>query len=87
MKETVRALETGALAEIAILAFVIAFVAICAYAFMLTKTERTAAKHMPLDDAMPAPGASPEAEPVGASGALAAGDGAATASDDLLLTL
>lgn len=74
MKETVRALETGALAEIAIIAFVVAFVAVCAYAFMLSKKERTDAKNMPLDDAMPAP---PEAS----------GDGAATSSDDLLLTL
>lgn len=78
MKETVRALETGALAEIAIVAFVIAFVAVCAYAFMLSKQERTDAKHMPLDDAAPAPSA-PEALD-GASG-----DGAA--SGDLLPTL
>ncbi|MEM1054830.1 MAG: hypothetical protein AAGI52_04840 [Bacteroidota bacterium] len=72
MKETVRALETGAMAEIAIVAFVIAFVAVCAYAFTLSKRQRTDAKNLPLEDAMPAPSSS--------------GDGAAPSSDDLLLT-
>ncbi|OZC02440.1 cbb3-type cytochrome oxidase subunit 3 [Rubricoccus marinus] len=62
MKETVRALETGALAEIAVIAFMVAFVAVCAYAFLLSKKQREDLKNMPLDDAMPAPDA-PDAHP------------------------
>ena len=73
MKETVRALETGALAEVAIVAFVVAFLAICAYAFLMTRAQRERAKHLPLDDAMPA------------SPTTTGGDGAATSPDDLIL--
>lgn len=51
MNETVRALETGAFAEIGLLAFVVAFVLMLAYAFTLSKEKRDAAKHLPLDDA------------------------------------
>ena len=47
-KETVRALQTGALAEIAVVAFVVAFVLVVAYAFTLSKERRDAAKNLPL---------------------------------------
>ena len=50
-KETVRALETGALAEIAVVAFVVAFVLVVAYALTMSKRDREALKHQPLDDA------------------------------------
>ena len=63
MKETVRALQTGAMAEIAVVAFVVAFVLVCAYAFTLSKRAREHAKNLPLDDAAPAP---PEASGDGA---------------------
>lgn len=72
-KETVRALETGALAEIAVVAFMVAFVSIVVYAFTLSKRRREDAKNLPLDDAMPA------------DEALSRGDGAPT--DAPLLTL
>ncbi len=49
-KETVRALQTGALAEIAVVAFVLAFVLVVAYAFSLSKRTRTEIKNLPLDD-------------------------------------
>ena len=72
-KGTVRALETGALAEIAVVAFMVAFVSIVVYAFTLSKRRREDAKNLPLDDAMPA------------DEALSRGDGAPT--DAPLLTL
>ena len=78
MKETVRALETGALAEVALVAFTVAFVAIVAYAFTLSRARREAAKNLPLEDALPAPGgAPPEASGDGAPKGPG-GDGAAT---------
>ena len=49
-KETVRALQTGALGEIALVAFVIAFLGVVAYTFSLTKRQRDDAKHLPLED-------------------------------------
>lgn len=52
-KETVRALQTGALAEVAVLAFVVAFLLIVVYAFTLPRRQREALKRQPLDDAMP----------------------------------
>ena len=73
MRETVRALETGALAEIAVLAFFVAFVAIVVYAFTLSKRTRDQAKNLPFDDAMTA------------DEARSLGDGAAT--DPPILTL
>ena len=45
MKEAIRALETGPLAEIGVVAFAIAFVLV-----VLSKNERDRAKHLPLDD-------------------------------------
>lgn len=50
MKEAIRALETGALAELGLLAFVVAFVLVVVYTFTRPKGERDAAKHLPLDD-------------------------------------
>ncbi len=50
MKEAVRALETGHLAEVGVIAFTIAFLLIVIYAFTLSKGERERAKNMPLDD-------------------------------------
>ena len=50
-KETIRALQTGAAAEIAVVAFVIAFVCVVAYAFTLSKGTRETIKRLPLDDA------------------------------------
>lgn len=49
-KETVRALQTGAMAEIAVVAFVVAFVLVVAYAFTLKKSTREEIKRLPLDD-------------------------------------
>ena len=51
-KETVRALQTGALAEIAVVAFVVAFVLVVVYAFTLSKRTREQIKRQPLDDAI-----------------------------------
>jgi hypothetical protein len=50
-KDAVRALETGSLAEIATVAFFIAFVFILLYAFTLPREDCDDALHMPLDDA------------------------------------
>ncbi len=50
-KESIRALQTGALAEVAVVAFVVAFVLVVAYALMLPKRTRTELKNLPLDDA------------------------------------
>lgn len=50
-KETVRALQTGALAEVAVVAFVLAFLFVIAYAFSMSKGTREHIKRQPLDDA------------------------------------
>ncbi|MEM8556250.1 MAG: hypothetical protein AAGG50_00240 [Bacteroidota bacterium] len=51
MKEAVRALEVGALSEIGLIAFVLAFVCACAIAFFaFSKGERETYKSLPLDD-------------------------------------
>ncbi|MDX1420250.1 MAG: hypothetical protein R3181_09815 [Rubricoccaceae bacterium] len=50
MKDAIRALETGALAELGLLAFVLAFVLVVAYTVTRPKGEREAAKHLPFDD-------------------------------------
>ena len=57
MKEAVRALETGALAEIGLIAFLVAFAAIVIYAFTLSKSSRDQLKDLPLEDL-------PEAHPI-----------------------
>ncbi|HHP7239232.1 hypothetical protein [Longibacter sp.] len=50
-KDAVRALETGALSEVGLLAFFIAFVLIVIYALTLPKRDCESALNMPLDDA------------------------------------
>jgi cbb3-type cytochrome oxidase subunit 3 len=50
MREVVRALETGPIAEIGVIAFFVAFILIVLYAFLLPKKKRDDAKNMPLDD-------------------------------------
>lgn len=50
-KETIRALQTGALGEIAVVAFVVAFVLVVGYALTMSKRTRTEIKNLPLDDA------------------------------------
>ena len=50
-KETVRALQTGAFAEVAVVAFVVAFLCVVAYAFTMSKRTREEIKRQPLDDA------------------------------------
>lgn len=50
MREVVRALDTGPLAEIGLIAFVLAFILIIVYAFLLPKRKRDDAKNLPLDD-------------------------------------
>ncbi|MEM1094940.1 MAG: cbb3-type cytochrome c oxidase subunit 3 [Bacteroidota bacterium] len=52
-KALLRSLETGALAEIGIVAFVVAFLLMVAWAFRLKPNERHHAKHQPLNDAEP----------------------------------
>ena len=51
MKDVVRALETGGLAEIGLIAFVVAFVLMVAYALTLSKDRREEAKLLPFDEA------------------------------------
>lgn len=74
-KETVRALQTGAMAEIAVIAFFVAFVLVVVYAFTLSKRQRDRAKNLPLDDA-------PEVYADGTpAGDVHAGDGAPAPPD------
>ena len=47
------AIETGVMAQVGLLSFVIAFVAILIYAFTLRKSDRTDAKNLPLSDGSP----------------------------------
>ena len=54
-RDTVQALETGALAEIGVIAFFVAFLLIVAYAFTLSKKKREEFKNLPLEDELPAP--------------------------------
>lgn len=61
-KETVRALQTGALAEVAVVAFVVAFVLVVAYAFTMSKATREEMKNQPLDS-LPRVDAGDDAEP------------------------
>lgn len=50
MKDVVRALETGQLGVVSLLAFVLAFVLILIWVFTLSKRKRDEAKQLPLDD-------------------------------------
>jgi cbb3-type cytochrome oxidase subunit 3 len=66
MKEVVRAMETGILAQIGLIAFFVAFLLIVIYAFTLSKRKRVYNKNIPLDDApevSPRPGPAPPAPP------------------------
>ncbi|MEP0548827.1 MAG: cbb3-type cytochrome c oxidase subunit 3 [Rhodothermales bacterium] len=58
MKEVVRAMETGILAQIGLIAFLVAFVLMVIYAFTLSKRKREYDKNLPLDDAPELPRAS-----------------------------
>lgn len=49
-KDVLRALETGMLAEIGLLAFVLAFGLVLLYTFTRPRRFRQAAKQMPLND-------------------------------------
>lgn len=59
MKELVRALETGSLAQVGLIAFVVAFVLVVAYAVTRTQGEREDAKNLPLEDDEYVPGPPP----------------------------
>ena len=50
MKEVVRAIESGILPEIGLIAFIVAFVLVVIWTMTLKKSHREAAKQMPLDD-------------------------------------
>lgn len=50
MKEVVRALETGAIAQVGLIAFVVAFVLVVVWTFTLSRTFRDDAKNLPLQE-------------------------------------
>ena len=50
MKEVARAMESGILPEIGLIAFLVAFVLVVIWAMTMKKSQREAAKQMPLDD-------------------------------------
>jgi cbb3-type cytochrome oxidase subunit 3 len=50
MKAAVRALETGVLGQIGLVAFFLAFCLIVVYAFTLSRRMRSDAKQIPLND-------------------------------------
>ena len=63
-KEAVRALDTGALPQIGLVAFVVAFVCVVVYAFTLSAARRRTLATLPFDDGVPADlPASPAAHP------------------------
>ncbi len=51
IRDLVSSIDTGVLSTVGLLAFMIAFAAILAYVFTLRRSDRDAAKRMPLDDA------------------------------------
>jgi hypothetical protein len=53
MKETIRALETGVFAELALFSFLLAFALILVWTLALPARARDAAKQLPLRDAEP----------------------------------
>ena len=55
MKEVVRAMDTGLLAQMGLIAFFVAFVLMVIYALTLSKRKREHDKNLPLDDAPEAP--------------------------------
>ena len=50
MKEVVRAIESGVLGVVGLLAFVVAFTLIVVYVMRMRESDRTAAKNLPLED-------------------------------------
>lgn len=50
MKEVIRAMETGLLAEIGLIAFLLAFVLIMIKVVFMRPADRKKAKNIPLDD-------------------------------------
>jgi cbb3-type cytochrome oxidase subunit 3 len=63
MKDVIRALETGALAEVALIAFFLAFTLVLIYTFTLPRRARDEAKQLPFHDALPAEGRTSPASP------------------------
>jgi cbb3-type cytochrome oxidase subunit 3 len=57
MKDAIRALETGAMAEVALLAFVVAFVTILVYVFTLKRSAIDEMQNLPFHDGLPDAGA------------------------------
>ena len=53
VREALSLLETGPLAEIGLIAFLLAFVLILIRVFLMPKKERDELKQQPLDDAQP----------------------------------
>ncbi|MFT5142051.1 MAG: cbb3-type cytochrome oxidase subunit 3 [Rhodothermales bacterium] len=56
VRDLLSSIDTGILAQVGLLAFVVAFLAILVYAFTMRPGDRSAAKNMPLtdaDDALP----------------------------------
>ncbi len=50
MRDAIRALETGDLAQVGLVAFFAAFVLILLYTFTLSRQKREALKNQPLED-------------------------------------
>jgi hypothetical protein len=50
MREVIRGLEVGFLAEVGRIAFVVAFLLILVRVLLMTRGERESAKNLPLDD-------------------------------------
>lgn len=50
MREVIRGLEVGALAEVGLIAFVVAFLLILVRVLLMPRRERENAKNLPLDD-------------------------------------
>lgn len=50
MKDVVRALDSGLLAQIGLVAFVVAFVLVVGWAFTMSRKARQEAKRLPLED-------------------------------------
>jgi cbb3-type cytochrome oxidase subunit 3 len=53
MKEVLRAIETGILPQIGLIAFVVAFIGVLYYVFSMPKQDREYDKNLPLDDGIP----------------------------------
>ena len=62
-KDAVRALDVGTLPQVGLVAFFVAFLLVLAYVAWLPKRDRTAYKHLPLDDALAGPSGDGHARP------------------------